>query len=206
MLNQLKMTKNTSKSRDEIQHEILVFNREELDEDPQSHFRITEKIKHLNTGDIVILSTVEPSAQNIQTHREVAKFFIVYSSVENNTDEKHLCEMVAAPNGWLIIPKIITKYLEATYNGDFVQDYMKKYLKVFADFKSVFNGVELCMDSKLMPQDFASKHNLIDNNNNDFRLFYFFKKPTDCDREDFDGDFFIWINRSGKKIVNNLQC
>lgn len=189
------------RSKDEIQYEVLVFNREELAEDPQSHLKISEKIKHLNSGDIVILTTVDPAAQNIQIHREVAKFFIVCNSFENHTvspEEKHLCELVTAPNGWLVIPDIVTKTLEETFNGDFIQDYMKKYLKIFADYKGVFNGVELGLDSKLIPKDFEAKHNLVNNNNNDFRIFYFFKRPTDCDKDDFDGDFFVWINRPGK--------
>ncbi len=183
--------------QDQIKYETLVLDRQSFVPDKQNFSELNKKLEHLTTGDIVIMTTVEKTLENHEKHLKEAKFFLVCndSNKAGVQTEKYLCEPDKASNGWLVIPLNITKMLEQTFTGDFIQDYMKKYLKIFHEYSNCVKGVELDLDSKLLPADFMTKHKIINNNNNEVKVFYFFQDPSNPCNNDFDGDYFVWLNK-----------
>lgn len=190
---------------DEIQFETLVLDRETFVPNQENFSDLNTKMEHLNSGDIVIMTNVEQNLQNRQRHLNEAKFYFVCNPDDTVTEnEKYLCEMSKAPNGWPVIPLNISKKLEGSFKGDFIQDYMKKYLKIFREYTNCFKGVAIELDSPLLPEDFLAKNNLTNNNNNDLSVFYFFQNPTNRSDTEFDGDFFVWINKSKPGVFYKL--
>lgn len=189
---------NSERKKDEIQFETFVLDHEALLTDMKIISELNTKLESLNTGDIVIITPVEQSLENRKRHLQEAKFYFVNN--QNGQSEKYLSELNKAPNGWPIIPISIGKNLEGIFKGDYVQDYMKKYLKLFQDYSNCFKGIELDLESKLIPADFLAKYNINSGaniNNNCLRVFYFFENPVqDAENKDFDGDLFVWVNKS----------
>ncbi len=189
--------------KNQIKYETLVLDRQYFIRPEGFYFDqkglsdLDKKLEHLSTGDIVIMTTVEKTLENREKHLSEAKFFLVCndSNVDEIQNEKYLCEPNKAANGWPIIPLNISRKLEQTFAGDFIQDYMKKFLKIFQEYSNCFKGIELDLESKLLPKDFMAKHKIINNNNNDVKVFYFFQNPSNPSDKEFDGDYFAWLNR-----------
>lgn len=183
------------RKNNEIVVETLFLGNQGSITDLDSIAELNKKIEFLNTGDIVIITPVEASLQHQQKHFNEAKFYFVCHQSGSNPG-KYLSEMTKSPNGWSTIPVTISKQLENSFNGDFIQDYMKKFLKLFNGYANRFKGIELDLESKRIPENFLAKNNIQNNNNNDLRVFYFFEQPTGDENKDFDGDFYVWINKA----------
>ena len=186
----------SDRKKDEIQFETFVLDQQTLLSDITKFTELNKKMEDLLTGDIIVMTPVEQSLDKRDKHLNEAKFYFVNTSAAG---EKYLCEMNKAPNGWSIIPVSVSKALEVSFKGDFVQDYMKKYLKLFQDYLNCFKGIELDLESKLIPAEFLAKNHVTSNNinNNELRIFYFFENPVQSeDGKDFDGDLFVWVNKA----------
>ena len=184
----------------EIQVEYMVIGSETI---TSSIEKLNQQLEHLNVGDIVILSSVERSA-NEQKYFDEAKFFIVSSDFK---DAKNLIDLDKTPNGFYSIPLKISQHLETHFNGDYVQDYMKKYQKLFQMFANTFTSIELESISRLVPDNTQFKSKLADSNNNELRVFYFFKNPSIDESNEFDGDYFVWLNKPDEEnSMFSLTC
>lgn len=191
---------NSERKKDEIRFETFVLDHEALLTDIKKITELNTKLENLNAGDIVIITPVEQCLENRDRHLREAKFYFVNN--QNGQSEKYLSELNKAPNGWPIIPVNIGKSLEGKFKGDFIQDYMKKYLKLFHDYLNCFKGIELDIESKLIPADFMAKYSGANLNNNGLRVFYFFENPVQSsDNKDFDGNLFVYVNKSKSGLL-----
>ena len=178
--------------QNEIQVEYMVIGSETI---ASSIEKLNQQLEHLNVGDIVLLSSVERSA-NEQKYFDEAKFFMVCLDPKG---EKNLIDLDKTPSGFYSIPLKISRHLEIHFNGDYVQDYMKKYQKLFEMFAYTFTAIELDSTSRLVPDNTQFKSQLADSNNNELRVFYFFKNPSIDQSTEFDGDYFVWLDKSDEE-------
>ena len=180
-----------------INFELLILNKSKLTKENEIKNTVNKKIEKLKCGDIVIMSSMEKTAQNEKQFYEEAVFNLVLDASDVNQNEvqdKYLCELTKTPNGLDCIPKEISKLLfRQTGDTNFAKAYLELYKKQFSLYKNTFKGIELDIEEhlKCLPNAELNAEELIQNK---AKLYYLFSNPIDNSNK--EANFFIWINLS----------